>query len=244
MDAQPIRSPGPVPEGSAAGDDAPAGTVVAVRAGPVRRQHWCGREVATAAVKHLLAGPVPLGVLGLPGDEQGDRRHHGGPDKALLAYAREDYAAWWTEGREIPEGGFSENLTVTGWPGARVHAGDVFAIGEALVQVTQPRRPCRTLSDRWGMPDLVAEVQRTGRAGYYLRVLREGRIGAGDAMALVDRPGGSVSVAEIHRVMNVDRGDRVGIARVLASPELPAPWRAQLRRRLAGAPGDAPGAEA
>jgi len=238
MDAQTTRSPEPPPEGGGAVDDARAGTVVALRAGGVRRQHWGAREVATAAVKHLLAGPVHLGVLGLPGDEQGDRRHHGGVDKALLAYAREDYAAWWAEGRQIPEGGFSENLTVAGWPGARVHAGDVFAIGEALVQVTQPRRPCRTLSDRWGMPDLVAEVQRRGRAGYYLRVLREGWIGAGDAMDLVDRPGGSVSVAEIHRVMNVDRGDREGIARVLASPELPASWRTQLRRRLRSTPGD------
>lgn len=210
------------------------GAVIAVRVGPVRRQDWNGRDLSTAAVKDVVHGPVPASTTGLAGDEQGDTRNHGGPEKAILAYARENYAAWRADGISIPEGGFFENLTVTGWPESAVHAGDVFRIGEALVQVSQPRRPCTTLSARWSMRELPRLVQQTGRSGYYLRVLAPGSIRAGDAMTLLRRPDGSVSVAEINRVMNVDRDDREGIGRLLASPELPATWRTGLRRRLTG----------
>lgn len=210
------------------------GTVVAVRVGRVQRQRWNGRELSTAAVKDVVDGPVEVSTTGLTGDEQGDTRHHGGSEKAILAYAQENYGAWRAEGAQIPEGGFFENLTVTGWPESAVHAGDVFRIGEVLVQVSQPRRPCTTLSARWAMRELPRLVQQTGRSGYYLRVLETGQIRAGDPMTLVRRMDGSVSVAEINRVMNVDRNDREGIERLLASPELPQKWRSGLERRLAG----------
>jgi MOSC domain-containing protein YiiM len=208
--------------------------VVTVRVGRVRRQAWNGRELTTAAAKDPVHGPVAVSATGLAGDEQGDRRHHGGPEKAILAYAHEHYAAWAAEGVPVPEGGFFENLTVTGWPESAVHAGDVFRIGEVLAQVSQPRRPCTTLSARWARRELPQLVQRTGRSGYYLRILETGRVRAGDPMELVRRLDGSVSVAEINRVMNVDRQDRGGIERLLASPELPATWRAGLQRRLHG----------
>ncbi|MCY1158846.1 MAG: hypothetical protein MOP51_1870 [Citricoccus sp.] len=226
----------PFESGSESGpaDGRAPGAVVAVRVGRVQRQQWNGRELSTAAAKGVVDGPVPVSATGLAGDEQGDTRHHGGSEKALLAYAQENYGAWRAEGIHIPEGGFFENLTVTGWPEAAVHAGDVFRVGEVLVQVSQPRRPCTTLSARWAMRELPRFVQQTGRSGYYLRVLEPGRVRAGDPMALVRRMDGSVSVAEINRVMNVDRGDREGIARLLASPELPQAWRRGLERRLTG----------
>jgi MOSC domain-containing protein YiiM len=210
------------------------GAVVAVRVGRVQRQAWNGRELSTAAAKDVVEGPVLVSTTGLAGDEQADTKHHGGTEKALLAYARENYDAWRADGIGIPQGGFFENLTVTGWPESAVHAGDRFRIGEALVQVSQPRRPCTTLSARWAMRELPRLVQQTGRSGYYLRVLEAGQIRAGDPMTLVRRMDGSVSVAEINRVMNVDRNDREGIERLLASPELPQKWRDGLERRLAG----------
>ncbi len=210
------------------------GAVVAVRVGRVQRQAWNGRELSTAAAKDVVHGPVPASTTGLAGDEQGDRKHHGGPEKAILAYAQENYAAWRADGVQIPEGGFFENLTVTGWPETAVHAGDVFRLGEVLVQVSQPRRPCTTLSARWAMRELPMLIQQTGRSGYYLRVLGPGRVRAGDPMTLLRRLDGSVSVAEINRVMNVDRDDREGIERLLASPELPQNWRTALTRRLTG----------
>jgi MOSC domain-containing protein YiiM len=210
------------------------GTVVAVRVGRVQRQQWNGRELSTAAAKDVVEVPVRVSATGLAGDEQGDTRHHGGPEKAILAYAQENYGAWRAEGVDIAEGGFFENLTVAGWPEAAVHAGDVFRIGEVLVQVSQPRRPCTTLSARWAMRELPQLVQRTGRSGYYLRVLEPGQVRAGDPMTLVRRVDGSVCVAEINRVMNVDRSDRECIERLLASPELPQAWRRGLKRRLGG----------
>ncbi|MGD6978693.1 MOSC domain-containing protein [Citricoccus sp. CH26A] len=210
------------------------GAVVTVRVGRVQRQAWNGRELSTAAAKDVVGGPVSVSITGLAGDEQGDRKHHGGVEKAILAYAQENYDAWQADGIDIPGGGFFENLTVTGWPEAAVHAGDLFRIGEVLVQVSQPRRPCTTLSARWAMRELPQLVQQTGRSGYYLRVLEPGQIRAGDPMTLVSRLDGSVSVAEINRIMNVDRDDREGVARLLASPELPQKWRSGLQRRLGG----------
>lgn len=224
-----LPAPGPVPDVGT-----PGGAVLAVRVGRVRRQSWNGRELSTGAAKDAVDGPVTVSATGLAGDEQGDTRNHGGVDKAILAYAHENYAAWADDGVRIPEGGFFENLTVAGWPEARVHAGDVFRIGGVLAQVSQPRRPCTTLSARWSMRELPLLVQQTGRSGYYLRALEPGQVRAGDPMTLVRRAEDSVSVAEINRVMNVDRDDREGIARLLASPELPQKWRTGLRRRLTG----------
>lgn len=229
-------APHPPEPSSESGPDAGRGpgAVVTVRVGRVQRQSWAGRELSTAAAKDVVDEPVSVSTTGLAGDEQGDRKHHGGAEKAILAYAQENYAAWRAEGIDIPEGGFFENLTVTGWPESAVHAGDVFRIGEVLVQVSQPRRPCTTLSARWAMRELPMLVQRTGRSGYYLRVLEPGRLRTGDPMTLIRRLEGSVPVAEINRVMNVDRDDRAGIERLLASPELPEKWRIGLQRRLAG----------
>lgn len=225
--------PGPLSESPPDAGRSP-GAVVAVRVGRVSQQNWNGRELSTAAAKDVVDAPVVVSTTGLAGDEQGDTKHHGGVEKAILAYAQENYEAWRADGVQIPEGGFFENLTVTGWPESVVHAGDVFRIGGVLVQVSQPRRPCTTLSARWAMRELPQLIQQTGRSGYYLRVLETGRIQAGDPMTFIRRLDGSVSVAEINRVMNVDRHDREGIDRVLASPELPRKWRTALTRRLTG----------
>jgi MOSC domain-containing protein YiiM len=214
------------------------GTVERLRAGAVVVQHWSGREISTGAHKTPVTAPVRVGVLGLDGDAQGNTKVHGGPDKALCCYPVENYGAWAAEGREIGEDGFFENLTLRGLTEAQVHLGDVFLLGSARVQVTQPRRPCTTVSARWGDRGLPARMQETGRCGFYLRVLEPGVLAAGDAMTLAERLPESVSVAEANRVMNVDRLDRAGIGRLLASPELPERWRRDLERRLTGRLGD------
>lgn len=208
--------------------------VVVLRTGAVQTQHWGNRPLDTAAVKAPHLDPVYLTVTGFEGDEQGDRKHHGGPEKAVCCYPGENYEAWRADGFELPVGAFFENLTLRGAPESLVFLGDVFEIGTALVQVTQPRRPCTTVSKRWQSRQLPQLMQRTGRCGYYLRVLREGRVTAGDPVRFVRRLPGAVSVAEVNRVMNVDRDDAAGMRRLLAAPELPAKWRAQLRRRLGG----------
>lgn len=214
----------------------PQGRIRAVRVGPAVTRTWQGRTFVTGAAKDAVQGPVWAHRLGLDGDQQGNRAVHGGPEKAVLLYAAAHYAEWAADGFEVPEGGFFENLTVDGLTESDVWLGDTWQIGEAgpRVQITQPRRPCRTLADCWDRATLPVEVQQTGRTGWYVRVLRDGPVQAGDRLTLVERLSGSVSAAEANRVMNVDRGDSDGIRRLLASPELPAAWRDKLQRRLVG----------
>lgn len=210
------------------------GIVLAVRVGPAAKRTWSGRTFVTAAAKEPADGPVRLGRLGFAGDEQGNLAVHGGPDKAVLLYCAEHYPRWRADGVDVPDGGFFENVTVSGVSEADVFLGDTWRLGSATVQVTQPRRPCRTLADRWGRTRLPQEVQANGRSGFYVRVLVEGSVGAGDRIKLLDRPPGAVSAAETSRVMNLDRDDDAGIRALLAAPELPAAWRDTLDRRLQG----------
>lgn len=206
-------------------------TVELLRTGKAQHQQWSDAQLFTAAVKNAHHGPVFLSETGFDGDEQGNLKHHGGPEKAVCCYPLGHYQHWQDEGLNIPVGGFFENLTLAGVDELDVCLGDMFQLGETVVQVTQPRRPCTTLSKKWGLPQLPRLVQETGRSGFYLRVLKTGEVQVNDELVLVDRLENAVSVAETNRVMNVDRFDRAGINRVLASPELPERWRAQLQRR-------------
>lgn len=208
------------------------GTITAVRVGRVRTVRWRDEDVPTGSFKDALDGPVALGITGLAGDEQGDVVHHGGPEKALLCYGRAHYDAWRAEGLELPEGALFENLTVEGVTESEVCLGDVWGVGEVRLQVTQSRRPCWKLSSRWGVPDLARRVQSTGRTGWYLRVLTPGTLQAGQEMRLLERSPGTVDLAELSRVMNVDQGDLPAIERILDSPGIPARWRTTLQRRL------------
>ncbi|HEX9935628.1 MAG TPA: MOSC domain-containing protein [Longimicrobium sp.] len=147
------------------------------------------RAWTTAFFKEPVSGPVFLGRTNLDGDRQADPQHHGGPDKAAMAYAAAHYPLWNAElGRELPHGGFGENFTVEGQDESSVCIGDVYAIGEARVQISQPRVPCWKIARRWGIRELSARVQRTRRTGWYLRVLLEGHVAAGDEVVLLDRP--------------------------------------------------------
>ncbi|GAA1116537.1 MOSC domain-containing protein [Citricoccus alkalitolerans] len=214
------------------GSPASSGTIIAVRVGRVRTVQWRDEEVRTGSFKESVEGPVDLGPTGLAGDEQGDVVHHGGPEKALLCYGRAHYAAWRAEGLDLPEGALFENLTVEGLTESEVCLGDIWDVAGVRLQVTQSRRPCWKLSSRWGVPDLARRVQSTGRTGWYLRVLTPGTLQAGQAMRLIERHPGAVDLAELSRVMNVDKGDIPAIERILASPDVPERWRTILQRRL------------
>ncbi|MEO9248457.1 MOSC domain-containing protein [Citricoccus nitrophenolicus] len=210
----------------------PAGRIAAVRVGAVRTVRWRDADVPTGAFKEPVEGPVKLGVTGLAGDGQGDTVHHGGPEKAVMCYARSHYAAWRADGLDLPEGALFENLTVDGLTEAEVCLADVWQVGDAVLQVSQSRRPCWKLSSRWGVPDLARRVQATGRTGWYLRVLTPAPLAAGQRMRLVDRAPGAVDLAALSRVMTVDKDDLRAAERVLASPGVPDSWRSALQRRL------------
>lgn len=178
--------------------------VLSVQTGRVREMEGFGlpaqRAWHSATRKEVVQGPVRLTTLGFAGDEQADQDNHGGEDKALLFYAAVHYARWMEEipGVGMGPGGFGENLMVDA-DEEEVSVGDIFAIGEAIVQVSQPRVPCWKQALRWGVDDLVERMQTTGRTGYYGRVLRAGDVQAGDSMRLVERPHAEVTVARLSR---------------------------------------------
>jgi MOSC domain-containing protein YiiM len=161
--------------------------IVSIQVGLPRTVEWRGELIETAIFKSPVAGRVRVGRLNLDGDRQADLTVHGGADKAVYVYPSEHYA-WWKEelpGVALPWGSFGENFTTEGVLETSTRVGDVLRAGSAEFVVTQPRMPCYKLNVRFGRPDMVKRFLRGGRPGLYLAVLREGDVGAGDAMTLV-----------------------------------------------------------
>ena len=207
-------------------------SVTLLRTGAVKTQDWGPRPFRTAAVKTPHDHPVRLTAFGFVGDEQGDVKHHGGPDKAVCCYPAEHYDAWRVEGLDLPDGAFFENLTLRGATEDKVYLGDVYRVGDAVVQVTQPRTPCATISKKWANKDLPKLMMKANRCGFYLRVIEEGEVSVGDRFEFVSRLPDAVSSAFVSRIMNVEHGDLAAMHELLDAPEFPERWRQQLRRRL------------
>lgn len=181
-------------------------------------------------------GPVEVGELGLVGDEQGDLRVHGGPDKAVHHYPHDHYPAWVDDLGTHPllaaGGAFGENLSSTGMTEADVCLGDRFSLGTAIVEVSQLRQPCWKLSDRFGVPDMARRVQETGRTGWYYRVLVPGRLAAGDLLALQERPHPQWPLARLAELLYRRGVEPALLVEVLRLPLVPS-WRTLFERRLA-----------
>lgn len=193
--------------------------------GPVRQLDGWRSAIHKEAVDH----PLWLSATGLAGDAVGDTKHHGGPEQAVLAYAEAHYADWKAEGFTDARGAFGENLLVTGLTDHTACLGDTFTLGDAVLQVSCPRVPCGTLARRHGRSDIVKRVFETARGGWYFRVLQEGFIAPGQALALRGRPHPDWSVARaLHaRWRMATEPDE---ARALAGVAALAPgWQAMLR---------------
>ncbi|RKT54293.1 MOSC domain-containing protein [Saccharothrix australiensis] len=211
------------------------GRVSTVSVGVVRPLSWHGRTVVSGIGKRPVDGPVEVTRLGLAGDEQGDRKHHGGPDKAVLVYPDEHYREWARQLGELDRPAFGENLTTTGISEGDAVLGSVYAVGTAVLQVSRPRRPCYRLAAHHGVEDMAVRTQRSGRTGFYCRVLTPGHVAAGDRLEPLHVPRHGITAAEVHRVLNVDRADLAAARRLLDHAEvLPASWVAVLRTRLDG----------
>ena len=179
--------------------------------------------VRTAIWKAPVEGRVAVRGVNLDGDDQADRRVHGGEFKAVYAYAVEEMRAWEEElGREIGPGGFGENLTVEGLDVSGARAGERWRIGTALLEVTQPRVPCFKLNLRMGDPRFGKRFTAAKRPGAYLRIVEEGELGAGDAVDVVRRPEHDVTMRLMMEAALLDH-DR--LPELLAAPELIAEWR-------------------
>jgi MOSC domain-containing protein YiiM len=192
-----------------------------------------GRPVMSAIGKAPVDGRVRVEGVNVAGDNQADRRVHGGPDKAVYAYAGED-AAWWAAelGREIPPGMFGENLTTAGVDVSGAVVGEHWRVGTAEFEVCQPRIPCFKLGLRFADPLMVRRFGEASRPGAYLRIVRAGELGAGDALEVVDRPAHGVTVALVSRALLLDESLR---ARAVSAPELSEDLARYLRQDEAAA---------
>jgi MOSC domain-containing protein YiiM len=208
--------------------------VVSVNVGLPRTVTWRGQPITTAIFKEPVAGRVALRGRNLAGDRQADARVHGGPDKAVYAYPAEHYAYWRAElGLEaLAWGAFGENLTVAGLDEA-VHVGDRLRVGTAELRVTQPRLPCLKLGARFGRADMPKRFAASRRTGFYLAVVREGEIGAGDPITLIAREPASVSLAEVTRLYLAHDAAPDALRRAAAVEALPVGWRQHFLKELA-----------
>jgi MOSC domain-containing protein YiiM len=215
-------------------------TLVSIQVGqPTMRGHNKAADPpdrlwTSAFFKTPIAGPVFVGRTNIAGDAQADLEHHGGIDKAVLAYAASHYDLWRKEFPEQPwcYGGFGENLTSAGLTEETVCIGDVWSLGEAVFQVSQPRQPCWKLARRWRMTELTGLVIANGRTGWYLRVLREGLIDAGQQLTLIERPHANWTVSRANDVMHHRKADK-SLAKELAElPELSSAWQESLCKRF------------
>jgi MOSC domain-containing protein YiiM len=171
--------------------------VVSVNIGREVSAAWAGSLKHTAIDKRPVAAAVGVGALGLAGDEQADKAHHGGPDQAVYAYAREDLD-WWTDqlGREMRGGMFGENVTTQGLDITGAMIGETWRLGDVVVQVTSPRIPCSVFRNWMDVPGWVKAFREAGRPGAYLRVRKPGMLRAGDLAELLTRPADGVTIAE------------------------------------------------
>ncbi|OPA74616.1 MOSC domain-containing protein [Paenibacillus selenitireducens] len=190
------------------------------------------REVLSAIHKEPAHERLYLSKVNFTGDEQADKVHHGGEDKAVCVYSLDHYPYWENElGLNLPRGAFGENLTVQGMRETDIHIGDVFQLDEAVVQVSQPRQPCYKLAAKYRIPDLAVRVQDTGFTGFYFRVLQEGWVSPQCTILPLERDTAFVTLEYANQIMHHDKRNLEGIERILAVPALSESWRLTLEKR-------------
>jgi MOSC domain-containing protein YiiM len=207
------------------------GQVVSVNVGQPRTVNWHNREVTSAIWKQPVTGRRWLRGVNVDGDDQADRRVHGGPTKAVYTYAVEDYA-WWgaTLAVALEPGTFGENLTVSGVDLADRLVGERWRIGSAVLRVTEPRIPCFKLGIRMGDADFVHQFADAARPGSYLAIESEGEVGAGDPIELLGRPDHDVTIGTVERAYH---GHRELRAQLVDLGDLSTSWRQWAARALA-----------
>lgn len=189
----------------------------------------------SAIVKHPVTGPVRVGIHGLAGDEQGDKRFHGGPEKAIHVYPPENYSLLAQARPELAgtlaPGVLGENLSAPHLTEDEVCLGDVYRVGTVLLEVSQPRRPCWKIDNRLDSPGLNRVVLELGCPGWYARVRAPGELAAGDVVDLVDRPAPTMPLSRLLAVDRAHRPDPAELRALADAPGLNTDWRDRLGRR-------------
>jgi MOSC domain-containing protein YiiM len=192
------------------------------------------REIATGIFKTPVTKRIRLHTTNLEGDRQADLSVHGGQNKAVYAYPSEHYSYWKRElrGENLPWGAFGENFTTVGLLENKVCLGDRFTIGSAEVVVTQPRNPCFKLNLKFDRDDMVKRFLASRRSGFYLRVLREGEVGAGDEIVLAHADENRVSVSDALRIYLHESDSSELVQRALRVDYLPPSWREEFQQQI------------
>jgi MOSC domain-containing protein YiiM len=207
-----------------------AATLLSVNVGRPRTIDYRGTEITSAIWKEPVEGRVAARGVNLDGDGQADRRVHGGIEKAIYAYAREDYEWWEVElGRALAPGTFGDNLTTTGMDPNAALVGERWRVGSALLEVSQPRFPCYKLGVRMDDPRFLKRFAAARRAGTYLRIVAEGEVGAGDDVEVVERPSHQVTIGLFTEAY---LGDHDLLGDLLAAEQLGDEWRAWINERI------------
>jgi len=237
----PVVAPEPQPESVAANEpaDQPAGTLVSVNVGMPKNVSWQGRTVFTGVFKDPVSGSRRVLRLNVDGDGQGDLSGHGGEQRAVFVYQMDSYRYWERElGRtDFVYGQFGENFTVEGLADNEVCIGDRYRIGTATFEVTQPRVTCYRVGIRMNDPQIPALLVSHHRPGFYLRVLEEGEVQAGDAIVKLSSGPEQMTVADVDGLLYLPGHTRQGLVRALRIPALSPGWQGSFRALLDEEPG-------
>jgi MOSC domain-containing protein YiiM len=207
--------------------------VVSINVGKPASIKVQNKELFTGIAKSPVSSDLHLSFIQLEGDGQADLENHGGADKALCAYCHEHYTYWEPLlGKRLDPGAFGENITISGLLESEVCIGDTFLLGDAIVQVAQPRQPCYKLAERHAVPDFVMKVQITGYSGYYFRVLQEGKLPPNPQIQLISKQPLGVTIEFVNRILYRDKRNVEGIQRIMAVSELSERLRLSLNKRL------------
>jgi MOSC domain-containing protein YiiM len=208
--------------------------IIGLYAGQVRPMPGDGRP--TGIFKQMLEGPARIGWEGLEADTQADRHNHGGPEKALHHFPLENHRRL---AQSFPElaahfvsGAIGENISTEGLDESGVCIGDVYALGSARIQLSQPRSPCWKIDAKFGREGITRHIAEQGIAGWYYRVLATGEVRLGDELKLLERNDAGVTLAEFHRVMRTHRPEREALQRLADIPGLNPEWRRRLLGRV------------
>jgi MOSC domain-containing protein YiiM len=203
--------------------------IVSVNVGRPQLVEWHGRTVKTAIFKEPVDGPVLASDVNMSGDDQADRRVHGGPDKSVYAYAAGDYDWWESElGKRLGPGTFGENLTTDGVDLGQSRIGDRWHVGEAVFEVAQPREPCFKLGMRMGDAAFVGRFEEARRPGAYLRIVKPGMVAAGGAIVVVPAAPPAIRLVDL-----LDDPTPEFLQRIVADGRVPRGWRHAAARALA-----------
>ncbi|MGI9542020.1 MAG: MOSC domain-containing protein [Cyclobacteriaceae bacterium] len=208
--------------------------LLSINVGLPKEVSYQGKSVVTGIFKDPVEGPIKVGKLNLEGDGQADLTVHGGEDKAVYVYPTEHYKFWRDTypQKEFSFGVFGENLSATGLVETEVSIGDQYRIGSAEFMVTSPRMPCYKLGIKMEDPSFIKAFLKANYSGFYLRVLKEGVIEAGQNIEKVSEDGHQLTVAEVAGLYALDRDNLALLEKAVAAPNLPNDWKTHYKKRL------------